>query len=104
MSHLRSCVHTGTRVAAFRRWQGDRPDRDGKRLLANHIDEETHRAFKSLAAKQGTTSVALMYEAVALVLAAHGERLPTTTQTYLSANGRPTPGATFRNMKASILG
>ena len=76
--------------------RNDRPDRDGKRLLATHVDEVTHRAFKTLAAEQGTTSVALMHEAVGLVLAAHGKALPPPIRDHLKTNGRPAPAATLR--------
>ena len=54
----------------------ERPDRDGKKLLAVHAHEPVRRAVKILAAEQGTTNVALLYEAVGLLLTAHGKSVP----------------------------
>ena len=64
----------------------DRPDRDGKRLLATHVEECVHRAFKTAAAKRGMTSVALMHDAVALALVARGESLPPPIRAHVKAD------------------
>jgi hypothetical protein len=65
-----------------------RPDRENKKLLAFYAHETIRRAVKMLAAEEGTTSVALMYEAVGLLLTAHGKNLPPEIETELEAQGR----------------
>lgn len=67
---------------------GDRPDREGKRLVAFHAHEPVHRAVKILAAEQGTTNTALLYEAVGLLLTAHGKTLPSEIETELAEQRR----------------
>jgi hypothetical protein len=71
--------------------QGSRPDRHGQRILAAYVDPATHRAFKMLAAEEGTTNVALMHEAVTLVLARHGKPLPQPAIDHLKEHHRPLP-------------
>jgi antitoxin component of RelBE/YafQ-DinJ toxin-antitoxin module len=78
----------------------DRPDRDGKRLLATHVDESVHRAFKTAAAKQGMTSVALMHDAVTLALVAHGESLPPTIREHVKSNGNAALAEAIRKLRA----
>ena len=69
----------------------DRPDREGKRLLATHVDESVHRAFKTLAAEEGATGTAMMHEAIGHLLVAHGRAMPPMIRDHLKANGRPIP-------------
>jgi transcriptional regulator of met regulon len=66
----------------------DRPDREGKRLLAIHASEPVHRTLKILAAEQGTTIGALLYEAVGLLLVAYGKPLPLEIDIELAAKRR----------------
>ncbi len=68
-----------------------RPDRTDQKLLAGFVDSDTHRAFKILAAKEKLSTVALMHEAVAHLLACHGEPLPKSLREYLRVRGRPIP-------------
>lgn len=68
-----------------------RTDREGQRVLASYVDSAVHRAFNILAAKESTTSVALMHEAIGLVLARHGEPLPQPVIDHLKQNNRPLP-------------
>lgn len=68
-----------------------RQDRGGQRLLSGYVDADTHRAFKMLAAEERTTNVALLHEAVSLVLARHGKPLPTPAREHLKEHGRPLP-------------
>jgi hypothetical protein len=49
-----------------------RPDRQGQVSFSAFMDHATHRAFKMLAVEEGTTSVALLHEAVAYSLVRHG--------------------------------
>jgi hypothetical protein len=66
----------------------DRHDREGKRLVAFHAHEPVHRAVRTLAAEQGTTNTALLYEAVGLLLTAHGKPLPSEIEAVLADQRR----------------
>ncbi len=68
-----------------------RLDRGGQKLLSAWVDSDTHRAFKILAAKEKTSTVALVHEAVAHLLARHGEPLPKPLREHLRTHGRPIP-------------
>src|SRR5882762_9070420 len=60
-----------------------RPDRDDKTLLAIHAHKPVRRAVNVLAAEQDTTNVALIYEAVGLLLTKHGKPVPSEIETEL---------------------
>jgi hypothetical protein len=68
-----------------------RPDRQGQVSFSAFMDQDTHRAFKMLAVEEGTTSVALLHEAVAYSLVRHGKRVPDKTIEYLKDHHRPLP-------------
>ena len=70
----------------------ERSDRHGQRLLSGYVDAETLRAVKTLAVKQDTTNIALMHEAIALVLDRHGEPIPKSVIEHCEQNHRPLPG------------
>jgi hypothetical protein len=69
----------------------ERPDRVGQKGLALFVDPATHRAVNVLVAEQGTTSVAVMHEAIGLVLARHGKELPEPVVEHIKAHHRPMP-------------
>lgn len=77
----------------------DRHDRDGKRLLATHLREPVHRAVKMLAAEQGTTNVALIYEAVGLLLTAHGKPVPPDIDAELAEHRRDKISVRVENLR-----
>ena len=79
----------------------ERPDRDGQRLFSNYVKPDTLRAVKMLAVKQDTTNVALMHEAIALLLKRHGEPIPPSTIERLRETGRPLPDAPKAKAKAN---
>jgi hypothetical protein len=67
--------------------------REGQRLLSGYVDANTLRAVRSLAAEQDTTNIALMHEAVALLLKRHGKPIPDSVLDHLNENHRPLPDA-----------
>jgi Antitoxin-like ribbon-helix-helix len=70
----------------------ERPDRHGQRLFSGYVDAETLRAVKTLTAKQDTTNIALMREAIALVLDRHSEPIPKSVIEHCEQNQRLLPG------------
>jgi len=45
----------------------ERPDREGQRLIAAHVDGDTFKSFKILCAEQGATTQAMVSEAIELL-------------------------------------
>ena len=82
--------------------KGGRPDRAGQKLLSAFVAPATHRAFHMLAAEESTTNVALLHEAVGLVLARHGKPLPQSVIDHLKAHGRPLPGRPARPKRKDV--
>ena len=52
-----------------------RPDREGKRFVAAHVDEATHKDIRVLAALESTTVDGIMSAAVADYLKKRGRRV-----------------------------
>jgi hypothetical protein len=50
---------------------GDRPSRQGKKVISGHFSPELSRALNVLAAEQGTTVQALIGEALDLLMRQH---------------------------------
>ena len=69
----------------------ERTDRQGTVCFSAYVDQTTHRAWKVLAAEEGTTSVALMYEAMAHTFTRHGKQPPKPAVDYLKEHDRPVP-------------
>ena len=75
--------------------------REGKRLLATHVNDAVLRAVKMLAAEQGTTNSALLHEAVGLLLTAHNKSVPYEIDAELVSQRRGTISTTVNKLKAA---
>jgi hypothetical protein len=68
-----------------------RQDRAGKKLIAAHVEATVYNDFKRLAAKNFATTDTMLHEALGLLFAAQGQKLPKAIRDKLQRRGRPVP-------------
>jgi hypothetical protein len=76
------------------------PPEDKKQVISAEVFGSTAEELEHLADEQGTTTEAILHEAIGLLFRQHGVRLPSALVRHLENHGRPVPSASRRKPKA----